>query len=329
MMTLLLIAVGCGFPEFESAEDAGLGPQADTSADDDSGGETGDTDDTPVDADGDGVVADEDCDDADAGNFPGNAELCDGLDNDCSGAPEVDGDGACQIWTFTLGDSAWEAHALNPSDTVHAPSAPIEVAFSVGSNRAWALTHNSYHVVLVDTLEWIASGDRDTLFPEVAGRRLRTAFKSPHRWNEEDGLADVYLTREDRAFVYTWDPSTGGFEHALTTDFGRDWQGNRAPEIDTLKGAWYANDTGVGWTSPSSPRDTCGANADSLGPYLALLTTESTIYLWDGGYCEDFVSHMAIEQFSVFALPGAPDGGVLDAVEWTGAGLIAFGDAAP
>ncbi|MBN2797850.1 MAG: hypothetical protein JXX28_01770 [Deltaproteobacteria bacterium] len=36
-----------------------------------------------ADGDGDGAPACQDCDDADAGRFPGNAEVCDGLDNDC------------------------------------------------------------------------------------------------------------------------------------------------------------------------------------------------------------------------------------------------------
>ena len=38
-----------------------------------------------VDVDGDGVDAMDDCDDNDADNFPGNAEVCDGGDNDCDG----------------------------------------------------------------------------------------------------------------------------------------------------------------------------------------------------------------------------------------------------
>jgi len=43
------------------------------------------------DADGDGVsTCGGDCDDADAANFAGNAEVCDGFDNDCDGSPEAD-----------------------------------------------------------------------------------------------------------------------------------------------------------------------------------------------------------------------------------------------
>jgi len=47
------------------------------------------------DNDGDGVDSDTDCDDNDASRYPGNAEVCDGVDNDCVGgvpADEADAD---------------------------------------------------------------------------------------------------------------------------------------------------------------------------------------------------------------------------------------------
>ena len=55
----------------------------------------------PVDDDGDGAPAGEDCDDSDAAVYPGAAELCDTLDNDCDGDTDegvtspfyADGDG--------------------------------------------------------------------------------------------------------------------------------------------------------------------------------------------------------------------------------------------
>ena len=73
-----------------------------------------------ADADGDGVdtcATVPDCDDNDAANYPGNTELCDGLDNDCDGSPEnssdQDGDGV----TVCLGDCDDSDAAVNPSAT--------------------------------------------------------------------------------------------------------------------------------------------------------------------------------------------------------------------
>ena len=60
---------------------------------------------------GDGA-ADDDCDDANPNNFPGNSEVCEGLDNDCDGVPDngfdMDGDGVtiCGVDGILGGDGA-------------------------------------------------------------------------------------------------------------------------------------------------------------------------------------------------------------------------------
>jgi hypothetical protein len=46
----------------------------------------------PEDEDGDGACRSEDCDDTDADAYPGAPELCDGIDNDCTGAADEDCD---------------------------------------------------------------------------------------------------------------------------------------------------------------------------------------------------------------------------------------------
>ncbi|MDO9280456.1 MAG: MopE-related protein, partial [Pseudomonadota bacterium] len=45
---------------------------------------------TDDDLDGDGVAAPDDCDDADAGVFPGATELCNGVDDDCDNETDED-----------------------------------------------------------------------------------------------------------------------------------------------------------------------------------------------------------------------------------------------
>jgi len=82
--SLFLLALGCGATD-KNVDTSGTGATGDTTDAEPDG-----------DADGDGVRADDgDCDDADPTVFPGADERCDGLDNDCDGAPlpgEVDED---------------------------------------------------------------------------------------------------------------------------------------------------------------------------------------------------------------------------------------------
>ena len=73
LATCLALLAGCPEPR-----DAVIDDQ-----DDDDGDEV-------VDSDSDGVPADEDCDDEDPDAFPGNPEICDGIDNDCDGDVPLD-----------------------------------------------------------------------------------------------------------------------------------------------------------------------------------------------------------------------------------------------
>jgi len=81
---------------------------------------------TPCGPDGQAETADDDCDDANAANFPGNVEVCDGDDNDCDGLLDngfdVDTDGVTECGpdgqSGTLDDDCDDADANNfPGNT--------------------------------------------------------------------------------------------------------------------------------------------------------------------------------------------------------------------
>ncbi len=75
-----------------------------------------------ADADGDGFASGVDCDDSDAAIYPGAAEACDGLDNNCSG--EVD-EGLLSTW-FADADADGFGDELSPTEACVSPTGHVE-----------------------------------------------------------------------------------------------------------------------------------------------------------------------------------------------------------
>ena len=105
-------AVDTTFPGATEVCD-GVDNDCDSTADD---GLDGDTDTvTPCGPDGTFGTPDDDCDDADEDTWPGATELCDGIDNDCSGHPDAVATGdSFEGYSLQHSEDSWATVVYNP-----------------------------------------------------------------------------------------------------------------------------------------------------------------------------------------------------------------------
>ena len=80
----------------------------------------------PEDLDGDGVPASDDCDDSDPTAFPGNPEVCDGVDNDCDGEVDEQATDAPTVYADADGDGHGDPAA--PISACEPPAGTAEAA---------------------------------------------------------------------------------------------------------------------------------------------------------------------------------------------------------
>ena len=142
--------------------------------DDDDGDSYGDPDTESQSCDGEsGQVADNtDCNDAEALSFPGNPEVCDGIDNDCSGSvddgvestfyADADGDGHGDLAAPTLAcepPSGYTADATDCDDT-NAQISPVatEICDTLDNNCDGDTDEDS----AADASTWYSDSDGDT-----------------------------------------------------------------------------------------------------------------------------------------------------------------------
>ena len=149
------------------------------------------------DVDGDGADATSDCDDENADVFPGNPEVCDGLNNDCTGGvppdeQDADGDGwiACVDYVDHGADSILGGSDCDDGDAGIAPDAD-EVCDDVDQDCDGAVDDG------LPASDWFADadgdgfGDPDSPFPD-----------NPHCGPGDGWLEDSTDCDDARIFVH-------------------------------------------------------------------------------------------------------------------------------
>ncbi|NQV90376.1 hypothetical protein HQ487_03115 [Candidatus Uhrbacteria bacterium] len=107
-------------PGAEDEPGDGIDSDCDDETDEDA--DTGTEEEPAVDSDGDGYTADVDCDDADSTIHPGASDVSDGIDNDCDGFIDEDGDVVTDT-TDVDGDGWYQFEDCNDADSTINPDA--------------------------------------------------------------------------------------------------------------------------------------------------------------------------------------------------------------
>ncbi|HHO52167.1 MAG TPA: hypothetical protein ENK18_15150 [Deltaproteobacteria bacterium] len=161
------------------------------------------------DADGDGVAACDDCDDDDPNTFPGAVERCDGLDNDCDGAPHPD-------------EALQDCAACDALGWWH-PSRGVQG--EALEELVWELTrsHTCFdYSRATDFLFLILDADQGEIECVYTGRRTSLASGKPdpadmnteHSWPQSQGAGDE-PARCDLHHLYPTDADTNNYRANL------------------------------------------------------------------------------------------------------------------
>ena len=172
---------------FLLASCAGEGPETDSGPAGD--GADGASDGAAVDADGDGVTASAgDCDDSDAEVFPGAPERCNGVDDDCSGAPHpLEGPGGADCAACQAG--GWWGEARTVADQGSSRAALVAVL-----SEAWDRRVCEDYDFARERLFTYEAGSEGTVTGVYTGERVDVSggvdfnvVNPEHAWPRSDG----------------------------------------------------------------------------------------------------------------------------------------------
>ncbi|MGB1016852.1 MAG: hypothetical protein ACPG4T_22115, partial [Nannocystaceae bacterium] len=236
----------------------------------------------------------------------------------------VDGSELCDIWMLRGDLSTWEGKRIGADGgDFHSPKEYIRGAFDVESlELGYVFTDTSYHILDLGNLEWIDSGPRDELFPELDGKEMYAAY-NVHDLTDPPTTDVLTISTPENAHNYTYNLNTQAITYADTV-LCCNWE---PPELSPLesnvRAAWLSLDDYPWEILPDT--DICDGEpiVESLPRHGAVIGA-GKVHIQDVGFCFEFVEKHNFSEFEPFALPGAPPSAeVVGAAFWLD-GLYVF-----
>lgn len=229
--------------------------------------------------------------------------------NDCTWSSWtcLDNSSLCDIWILDGNLSEWKGLRIEAAGGAdHAPKDSIHFAFDIEQlKHGYVATQSTYHVLNLDTMTWIDSGDRGDLFPEIEGSTALAAYaindiESPPSTAEDSitiqrsGLAEVYRFRVNDQLI----------THDQTVECCPDWGPEEyAPATPTSVRAWWLSLNEYPWTID----DTLICEMEMIPlPRFAAGVFGSDVHVQDVGTCFEFIQTDPFGEYEPFTLPDAP-----------------------
>ncbi len=208
----------------------------------------------------------------------------------------------CAYWTLSPEAKSWRRVAVDP-DAAFAPKGAVLAAVGLAPlQQIYVLTADSYHVLSTVSETWIAAGERDALFPQLAGLPLHhaTGFTS----QPPDTIVSIVAGTQVFSYMHLGGPKSFVYDSAVPC-CGINWLGPNAPDPYAVRDGWARLGDTEGWI-PANPQLLCGLDEPAPAFGYQLSIGDGFVYPQDIGYCFDFYPPIPYDQFPPFTMQGAP-----------------------
>ncbi len=189
----------------------------------------------------------------------------------------------------------------------NAPTEPVVAAFDVEATaEAWLLTANTYHVLRLGDLSWVASGPLrgpSSPFPDFSGTPIGAFGISPGS-PAGRSQAIVVLRSGDAHIFEVLDASARTWQWVLTTNpvmSDPAWSGSGAPAWSAIRAGWFTRANPHGWL-PRLPSG-CSTTLADANYQVILTATRAHPYVAGCGFLE---TPLALSTFGPFVASGSP-----------------------